>query len=143
VRPDGVVVLAAAFDQHLRLLQRVEDLAVEQLVAQQCRDPAIAVAAILGCQLDDRCGQRRLIIRVDKHLTLRRAVLAEHATGSPFADVETVAHPINAKLRSKRPLGCSGFADLNQSSGDACDTCDASFLYQFTNTRAKASTQNK
>ena len=32
--PDGVVVAAPALDQHLGLLQRVEDLAVEELVPE-------------------------------------------------------------------------------------------------------------
>src|SRR4051795_10042432 len=34
MRPDGVVVTTPAFDDDLRLSQRVEDLAVEQLVTQ-------------------------------------------------------------------------------------------------------------
>jgi hypothetical protein len=33
VRPDGFVVLQPYLDQHLSLLERVEDLAVEQLVS--------------------------------------------------------------------------------------------------------------
>ena len=34
MRPDRVVVTSPAFDDDLRLAQRIEDLAVEQLVAQ-------------------------------------------------------------------------------------------------------------
>jgi hypothetical protein len=34
MRPDGVVVPAPAFDDDLRLLQRVEDFAIKQFVAQ-------------------------------------------------------------------------------------------------------------
>ena len=45
VRPDGVVVFAPALDQDLRLQQRVEDFAVEQLVAQLAVE-ALAVAVL-------------------------------------------------------------------------------------------------
>ena len=36
MRPDSVVVSAPAFDDDLRLLQRVEDFAIKQFVAQAC-----------------------------------------------------------------------------------------------------------
>ena len=41
MRPDRVVVVTPSFDQHLRLLQRVEDFRVEQLV------PELAVEALV------------------------------------------------------------------------------------------------
>ena len=34
MRPDRVVMVSPAFDEHLRLLQCVEDLSIEQLVSE-------------------------------------------------------------------------------------------------------------
>lgn len=45
VRPDGIVVPTPVFDQDLRLLQRVEDLAVEQFIAQLAVE-ALAVTVL-------------------------------------------------------------------------------------------------
>src|SRR5271156_2940021 len=45
VRPDGVVVFAPAFGQHAQFLDRVEDLAVEELIAH-LRVEALAVAVL-------------------------------------------------------------------------------------------------
>src|SRR6187402_1800935 len=47
VRPDSLVVLAPPFDDNPGLLQRVEDLAVEQLVAK-LRVEALAIAVLPG-----------------------------------------------------------------------------------------------
>ena len=41
MRPNGVVVPAPSLDEHLSLLERVEDLAVEQLVSELCSDMPI------------------------------------------------------------------------------------------------------
>jgi hypothetical protein len=47
VRPDGVVVLTPAFDQHLGFVQRGEVLAVERLVTQLSME-ALIVANLPG-----------------------------------------------------------------------------------------------
>ena len=52
MRPDGVVVLPPAFDQHLGFVQRGEDLAVEKLVTQLAVE-ALVVAILLGASRFD------------------------------------------------------------------------------------------
>jgi hypothetical protein len=41
MRPNGVVMPAPSLDKNLSLLERVEDLAVEQLVSELCSDTPI------------------------------------------------------------------------------------------------------
>ncbi len=50
VRADVVVLVPPAFDQHSGLLERVEDLAVEQLVSELA-DQRLDVAVGLGCRI--------------------------------------------------------------------------------------------
>jgi hypothetical protein len=47
VGPDVVEVLTPVFDHDLRLLQRVEDFAIQQFIAQLAVE-ALAVAFLLG-----------------------------------------------------------------------------------------------
>jgi hypothetical protein len=47
VWPDGVVVLAPAFGQHSQFFDRVEDLAVEELISELGVE-ALAVAVLPG-----------------------------------------------------------------------------------------------
>jgi hypothetical protein len=74
------------------------DVDVPALRTQQRRDPAIAIAAILGCQRDDRCGQRCFVVASHWSATLRRAVLADHATGPTFRYVEANLHVVDRCL---------------------------------------------
>jgi hypothetical protein len=55
-------------------------------MAQQGRDPPIAVAAIGPGQLDDVGGQRRLVIAPSGGLALGGPVLAQGRAGPPFRD---------------------------------------------------------
>jgi hypothetical protein len=65
---------------------------------QQCRDPTIAIAAILGSELNDRCGQCCFVVALHWFATLRRAVLADHATGPTFRYVEANLHVVDRCL---------------------------------------------
>ena len=62
------------------------------LSAEQRRDPAIAVAAILAGQQRDRLGERRLIVGPDTSIALRRARLSDDP-----------AHPTLGQ-----PISCAG-----------------------------------
>ena len=55
MRPDGVVVLPPAFDQHLGFVQRGEDLAVEKLVTQLAVE-ALVAAILPGASRFDEQG---------------------------------------------------------------------------------------
>ena len=55
MRPDGVVVLTPAFDQHLGFVQRGEDLAVEKLVTQLAVE-ALVAAILPGASRFDEQG---------------------------------------------------------------------------------------
>ena len=70
---------------------------------QQCRDPPVAVAAILPSQGDDVGRQRRLIIRCPGRLALRRPRLPQHAASKPLRHAElghSVLHTIPATRRA-------------------------------------------
>ena len=57
MRPDGIVVAAPAFDDDLRLAERVEDLAIEKLVPQagiEALDEAVLPWAA-GCDVGGPC----------------------------------------------------------------------------------------
>ena len=62
---------------------------------KQCRDPSIAVAAILTSQADDRRGQRLLVISIDGLITLRRAGLAKHTAGTPLRHGILLTHMLD------------------------------------------------
>lgn len=56
MRPDGVVVPTPAFEQDLRLPQRVEDFAVEQFIAQLAVEALAAPVLPRGAGLDVECS---------------------------------------------------------------------------------------
>ena len=53
--PDRVVVASPLFDDHLGLLQAVEDLAVEQLVPEACIEALDVAVLPWRARLDERC----------------------------------------------------------------------------------------
>ena len=57
MRANGVVVMSPCFDHDLGLLERVEDLAVEQLIAELSVE-AIVVAVLTGAAWLDAGGPR-------------------------------------------------------------------------------------
>jgi len=60
VRPDRVEVMSPAFDDDLSLVQRVEDFAIEQFIAQACVE-ALDVAILPGatwCDVGGVCADR-------------------------------------------------------------------------------------
>ena len=65
-------------------------------ITQHGRDPAIAVAPILGRERDDVRGQQFFISPTVRHLPLGRAMLAEHTAGEPFRDAELLPDVIDA-----------------------------------------------
>ena len=65
-------------------------------VAQQRRDPAIAIAAILDGERDYVRGQRSLIIWRPSDLALRRAMLAENAAGETLGHAEAFPDALHA-----------------------------------------------
>ena len=63
---------------------------------QERRDPAVAVAPVLGRERDDVRGQRVFIGPPARHLPLGRTMLAEHATGDPFRHLELLPDVVDA-----------------------------------------------
>ena len=61
-------------------------------LAQQGRDPPIAVAAIGLGQLDDVGGQGRLVVTTSGRLALRGTVLSEHRAGAALGHLQPVPH---------------------------------------------------
>ena len=55
MRPDGIVLTPPRFDQNLGLLQRVENFAVQELIAQPSVE-AFDVAVLPGAAWRDVCG---------------------------------------------------------------------------------------
>jgi len=55
VRPDGVVIPAPTLDQYLRLLQRVEDLAVEHLVPELAVEALVVTVLPWAARFDEQC----------------------------------------------------------------------------------------
>ena len=68
---------------------------VPSLGTQQRGDPAIAVTAIFGSQVDNRSRQGVFIVATDRWTALRRAVLADHTTGTALRYIEPVLHVID------------------------------------------------
>src|SRR6201984_2014443 len=60
--------------------------------AQQLRDLAIAVAAILPGQLDDVGGQPLFVLTAPRDLALRRAMLPESRTGTALRNRQHAAN---------------------------------------------------
>lgn len=52
MRPDGVVVVPPLFDQHLCLPERVEDLAIEQLIPKLAVDAHVVPVLPRRARLD-------------------------------------------------------------------------------------------
>jgi hypothetical protein len=63
--------------------------------AQESRDLAVAVAAILPRQGDDVGGQRLLVVSAPRYLALCRAMLAERLAGAAFGDVQLELQMLN------------------------------------------------
>ena len=73
---------------------------------QQRRHPAIAVAPVLPGKGDDILGERQLVICPERHLALRRPVLAEHAAHPPLGYIQHVPDMIDA---APAPCGAQKF----------------------------------
>jgi len=56
-------------------------------IPQQRRDLAVAIAAIETGEFNDVGGQPLLVFRAPRHLTLRRAMLAERRTSAALGDM--------------------------------------------------------
>ena len=59
--PDGVVVVTPLLDQHLGLLQRVEDFSIEQLVPELSAEALVVAVLRLGWRANTatkRCSSR-------------------------------------------------------------------------------------
>ena len=71
-------------------------------IAQQSRDPAIAVATILASQGNDVFGKRRFVIGPARHLALRRSVLSEHPAYASFRHGQDATDMIDAAPPPRR-----------------------------------------
>src|SRR5215213_4827554 len=72
-------------------------------LAQQRRDPAIAVAAVPSGECDDVGGQRRrLVVGRARRLALRGAVLAENPAGSSLGHAELGDNMLHAGAAASR-----------------------------------------
>ena len=65
-------------------------------IAQQGRDAAIAVAAVLAGQLDHVRDQAVLVVTTVRDAALGRAMLPQHPASAAFRDPEPVADMIDA-----------------------------------------------
>ena len=65
-------------------------------IAQQGRDAAIAVAAVLTGQLDHVRNQTVLVVTTARDAALGRAMLPKHPASAALRDPETVADMIDA-----------------------------------------------
>jgi hypothetical protein len=63
---------------------------------QQSGNLAVAIPAILACQLDDVGGQPLLVVAALWNLALRRAVLPERRTGTALGYVKFAANMLDA-----------------------------------------------
>jgi hypothetical protein len=70
-------------------------------MAQQRRDLAIAVAAVLTSKLDDISGQTLFIISPRWRLALRRAMLPERLTGAALGDVKLTSDMLDANSSAR------------------------------------------
>ena len=64
-------------------------------IAQQRRDLAIAVAAVLPRQLDDVARQRLFVVQAPRRLALRRAMLTERRTDAALGDSQMPSHMLD------------------------------------------------
>src|SRR5215212_4927393 len=71
-------------------------------LAQQRRDPAIAVAAVPSGERDDVGGQRRLVVGRARRLALRGTVLAENPAGSSLGHAELGDNMLHAGAAASR-----------------------------------------
>ena len=70
--------------------------------AQQCRNPAIAIATILARQCYDVLGELIFVICPARHLALRRPMLASHPADPPFGYCQLASHMIDAAPSPRR-----------------------------------------
>ena len=63
---------------------------------QQCRDPAVAIAAVLRGERDDVGGEGRIIGATLRRFSLGRAMLPQHAARRPLRHVELRPDVIDA-----------------------------------------------
>ena len=66
-------------------------------IAQQGRDAAVAVTAVLAGQLDHVRDQAILVVTAARDAALGRAMLSQHPAGPPFRDPKPVADMIDAR----------------------------------------------
>ena len=64
-------------------------------IAQQRRDLAIAIAAVLPRQLDDVGDQRLFVVNAPRCFALRRAVLTERHTNAALGDRQMLSHMLD------------------------------------------------
>ena len=69
--------------------------------AQELRDLAIAVAAVLPGQGDHVGSQPLLVFRAPRHLALRRAMLPERRTGAALGYVKLTLHMLDASTAAR------------------------------------------
>lgn len=69
---------------------------------EQCRDPAVTVPAVLGCQVDDLPGEIILVIWNIELATLRGPWLSQDSTGGTFTDPQSLPYVFNALAATRR-----------------------------------------
>ena len=68
----------------------------------QRHDPAVAISAVLGCQVDDVPDQQFLVSGWLQLPVLRRSQLTEDSAGSTLCDVESSSDVIDALPETRR-----------------------------------------
>jgi len=71
-------------------------LIVQARLAQELRDLAIAIAAVLPGKLDNIGGETLLVVTAARNLALRRAMLPERRTGATLGDMQLRSDLLNA-----------------------------------------------
>ena len=71
-------------------------------VAQQGRDLAVAVAAVLPGKLDDVGRQPLFVVAALRRLALRRAMLAERRTGATLGYAKITANMLDTGSATRR-----------------------------------------
>ena len=69
--------------------------------AQQRRDPPIAIAAILPCQVNDRFGERHFVVRSPGDMPLGRTRLVKNPARPSLRHTKPVAHVIHAATTTR------------------------------------------
>jgi hypothetical protein len=69
--------------------------------AQQLRDLAVAVAAVLARELDDVGREPFLVVPAPRAFALRRAVLAERSAHTALGDLELVSDVLEADAATR------------------------------------------